>query len=94
MQRHEDDAMRGPVNDGPLEGLSQPTVPVGTDPAALPDWRRQFHPEQGAGPAMTFPPNLPQLRGDDFYSYGLPVTPYPSIGASGRLMVPTAGLVG
>jgi hypothetical protein len=94
LQRHEDDAMRGPVNDGPLEGLSQHTVPVGTDPAALPDWRRQFHPEPGAGPAMTFPPNLPQLRGDDFYSYGLPVTPYPSIGASGQLMVPTAGLVG
>jgi len=93
MQRPEDDVVVGPVNVGPLQGLPQGTVPAGSDPDALPQWRSQFHPTQGSNPPLAIPPNVPILLGDDFFKYALRNTPYPTIDGSGRLAIPTASQV-
>ena len=102
LQRHEDDVTRTlgrpfppySANTGPAEGLPQPTLPVGQDPQMLDNWRKQFHPGQGNGTGHDLPRNVPELLGDDFYRYGLPNVPYPSVDGTGRVAVPVAGKAG
>lgn len=87
LQRHENDL---PGGVGPMVGLPQPTVPVGHHPGVLDHWRHDYHPGQGHESGLTKVLQFPATRGDNFFQYPVGLSPYPSIGGSGNLNIPSA----